>query len=699
MRGAATPPVTLATDALFAPLDTLPGVGKRNAAALEEAEFRTLFDLVLFAPSATATVLSDPGADEAQAGDTVLLNVTPERYRSFGPGGIYLRVECASPGLGKVDLVFFRVWPQMAEKQYPLGAPFTAEGKLEHFNNCWQIAHPVKRADRVASGTKHTKIFYSARGGVQGTQIARFVGRALEALPAVEEWLDPGMVEARGFPVWNAAVRALHGADGGCEEHLRKKAIERLAYDEILAHALTLRLARAAREEAEGIALPCDGAHSPAARAALPFTLTAGQEAVIEEIEDDLRAPAAMMRLLQGDVGSGKTVVAMLSALRAPEAGYQAAVMAPTEILARQLFAEAERRCEGTGVIPVLLTGTVKGAARREALKALENGTAGIAVGTHALFQEGVAFHNLGLAVIDEQHRFGVGQRLALAGKAPGVNVLLMSATPIPRTLTLALYGDIAVSRLQEKPADRLPVETKALSLRKLDEAAARVINAAENGAKIYWICPLVNESDECDITAAETRAAWLRNKTAIPVALAHGQMKPAERTQAMEDFRSGEARILVATTVIEVGVDVPDATIIVIEHAERFGLSQLHQLRGRVGRGKLQSYCILLHGAIGNAGRERLSAMRSCYDGFVLAEEDLRLRGAGNLLGQEQSGAARFRCADIAEHAELFREAHKEAALLLQQDPDLSSLRGKLLRRVMRLHGFDAAQSLLRTG
>jgi ATP-dependent DNA helicase RecG len=407
-----------------------------------------------------------------------------------------------------------------------------------------------------------------------------------------------------------------------------------------------------------------------------------------------------MLRLLQGDVGSGKTVVALLAMARAVEAGGQAALMAPTEILARQHLATVAPLAERAGLRTAILTGREKGRERSDTLAGLADGSIDIVIGTHALFQEAVTFQNLAFAVVDEQHRFGVHQRLAMTAKGDAPDMLVMTATPIPRTLVLTAFGDMDVSKLTEKPAGRQPVRTVTLPMERLSELVGRIRDAVTEGQKIYWICPLVEESEEAKLMSAQERYDALKPVFGDRLGLVHGRMKGADKDAAMRAFKEGETRVLVATTVIEVGVDVPDATIMVIEHAERFGLAQLHQLRGRVGRGSKPSSCVLLYKEpLSETATRRLSVMRETEDGFVIAEEDLKLRGEGELLGTRQSGTPGFQVARIEFHADLLEAARDEARLILSRDPDLQSERGEALRLLLYLFGRDEAVRLLRAG
>jgi ATP-dependent DNA helicase RecG len=474
----------------------------------------------------------------------------------------------------------------------------------------------------------------------------------------------------------------------------------RLAYDELLAHQLALALTRAHLRRTAGRSIEGDGVRTRPIRAALPFALTAAQEQALAEIRKDLAAPERMLRLLQGDVGSGKTIVALLAMAEVVEAGRQAALMAPTEVLARQHFESLQKYAAAAGLRLALLTGRDTGAARSRTRAALAAGDIDMVVGTHALFQESVAFRDLGLAVVDEQHRFGVHQRLALGAKGGSADILVMTATPIPRTLVLTYFGDMDVSTLREKPPGRQPIETRALALDRIDEVVTRLQSAVATGARAYWICPLVAESEALDVAAAEERYAALKQVFGTSAGLVHGKMRPAERDQAMADFAKGALKVLVATTVVEVGVDVPEASIIVIEHAERFGLAQLHQLRGRVGRGPMKSTCLLLYKApLGEVAKARIEIMRETEDGFRIAEEDLRLRGGGDVLGTQQSGVPGFRLADLNAHADLLKLARAEAQNIVATNPRLEGDQGKALLVLLHLFEREAAVKLLQAG
>ncbi|MFL5189939.1 MAG: ATP-dependent DNA helicase RecG, partial [Microvirga sp.] len=578
-------------------------------------------------------------------------------------------------------------------------------GKIELWDGRRQMVHPDRVLDeRSIASLPAVEAVYGQTEGVTSRMLGRFVGAALERLPALPEWQDASWLQQNRLPPFAEALHALHrpgDASLVTEEALAKSVPRRrLAYDELLASQLALALVRSRMRRLPGRVNAGDGRLVEAIKAQLPFGLTGSQEKAVSDIRGDLVADKRMLRLLQGDVGSGKTVVGLLAMASAIEAGRQAALMAPTEILARQHFDRIAPLAEAAGLKTALLTGRDKGAARRGILAALADGSVHIAVGTHALFQEGVEFHDLGLAVVDEQHRFGVHQRLALGAKGAAVDILVMTATPIPRTLALTYFGDMDVSVLSEKPAGRKPISTKLIAIDRLDEVIGGIGRAIVNGDQVYWVCPLVGESESIDLAAAEERFEMLQSFFGDQVGLVHGKMAGKDKDAAMERFSSGETKVLVSTTVIEVGVDVPNATIMVIEHAERFGLAQLHQLRGRIGRGSKSSTCLLVYkGPLGQVAQARLEMMRQTEDGFRIAEEDLRLRGEGEVLGTRQSGTPGFRLARLEVDGDLLGAARDDARLIVDRDPDLVSERGQALRVLLYMFERDSAIRLLRAG
>ncbi|MBI3675322.1 MAG: ATP-dependent DNA helicase RecG [Proteobacteria bacterium] len=686
---------------LFAETRTLPGVGPKVEKLIAKVAGTRLVDLVLDLPSGIIDRSYRPKLIEAELGRiaTVAVNVL-DHVPSHDRRQPY-RVRC-SDDTAAIELVFFHAYADHLKRMLPVGGKRIVSGRIEKFKNRLQMPHP----DHVLSPEEATTFpmqepVYRLTENLAGKVLAKAIRAAVEKVPVVPEWLNEAFRKQRSWTAFDEALQIAHTPTREKDLLPEAPARMRLAYDELLANQLALVLIRARMRGIKGRTIKGDGHLKKKALAALPFALTSAQETALTEIEADMATPARMLRLLQGDVGAGKTIVAMLALLNAVEAGGQGALMAPTEILARQHMASLEPLANAAGIRMAILTGRERGSPREVVLKALASGEIDILAGTHAIFSEDVQFHDLALAVVDEQHRFGVHQRMQLQGKGEKpVDVLVMTATPIPRTLALTAYGDMDVSRLTGRPPGRKPVETRVLSAERLNEVVDHLRRAIAKGARAYWVCPLVEESEKSDLAAAEERATELRKALGARVGLVHGKMKAAERDTAMAKFKVGETSVLVATTVIEVGVDVAEATIMVVEHAERFGLAQLHQLRGRVGRGEAKSSCLLLYqGPLGETAKARLKTLRETDDGFVIAEEDLRLRGAGELLGTRQSGMPEFKIADLAVHGELLSVARDDAKLVLSQDPDLKSRRGEALRVLLYLFERDEAVRYLRTG
>lgn len=678
---------------LFAEVTALKGVGAAMAKPLDRLGLSRVVDVAFHLPSGWVDRLPRDTLDIADAGRIIAITLTPTDYRlSAGRGPTRVQAQDAAGNI--VSLVYFGGNAGWVKKLLPLGEPKRVSGKLETYGQSLQIVHPdqVLPLDE-ASGLPEREAVYPLSEGLTSRRVAGLVEQAIERAPELPEWIEPSLRSTRGWPSWREALARIHADPADA------KARQRLAYDEVFANQLALLLVRGEARAKRGRPLTGDG--SVRARLKLPYVPTGAQARTIAEIEGDLAQVQPMLRLLQGDVGSGKTLVAIMALLIAVEAGAQGALLAPTEILARQHGETLTRLLAPIGVNVAVLTGRDKGRAREATLMGLADGSIDILVGTHAIFQEGVGYRDLGLVVVDEQHRFGVAQRMMLQAKAQRPpHLLVMTATPIPRTLTLAQYGEMDVSRLDEMPPGREPIETRVVSEDRLDEVVDALARHLSNGGQAYWVCPLVEESEKSDLAAAEARAEALRSRFGEKVGLVHGRMKAPEKDAAMADFQAARTGVLVATTVIEVGVDVPNATLIVIEAADRFGLAQLHQLRGRVGRGGGTSRCLLLRGnALSETSRARLALMRESNDGFRIAEEDLRLRGAGEILGTRQSGEMQFRLATPEMLDDLMPAANGDARLLVDRDGGLHGPRGEAARLALYLFERDAAVGLLRSG
>ncbi|MEM7740536.1 MAG: ATP-dependent DNA helicase RecG [Pseudomonadota bacterium] len=690
---------------LFADLTKLDGVGPKSAALIQKVAGGRIIDLVLTLPTGVIDRSHRPPIGETIDGEhaTIMVHIdSHEPSPSDRPRTPY-RVLCSDP-TGYIRLVFFRAHRDWLEKTLPEGAQRLISGKVEHYGNQRQMVHPEAIVDPDTEGEMPlAEPVYPLTAGLTAKVMKKAVYGSVKCLPALPEWQRHDILEREAFPDFVDAVQTVHQPESRLDLSADNPARRRLAYDEFLASQLTLALTRKRQRSQGGRAFHAAGVLAEKARAALPFALTNDQDKALSAVIDDLSTELKMVRLLQGDVGSGKTVVGLLAALHVIEAGAQAVLMAPTEILARQHFETMEPLLEAAGVSSVLLTGRDQGQARRAKLRAINEGYVRLAVGTHAVFSDDVAFADLGLAIIDEQHRFGVQQRLKLQEKGQGTDVLVMTATPIPRTLALTAYGDMDVSQIREKPPGRKPVDTRAIPLARLQDVVEGVGRAITAGGQAYWVCPLVEANDQFAATAAEERFASLKERFGDDVELVHGKMKAPVKDAAVARFAHGDCKILVATTVIEVGVNAPDATVMVIEHAERFGLAQLHQLRGRVGRGDKPGSCLLLYGGapgeLSETTKARLNILRQSQDGFEIAEEDLRLRGAGDALGTAQSGFPEFQLANLSDHASLLDTAVADATMIVEDDPELQSKRGEALRLLLYLFGRDDAVRRMRSG
>jgi ATP-dependent DNA helicase RecG len=677
---------------LFTEVEALKGVGPQVAKTLARLKITRAIDLLFHLPTGTIDRIAAPAASSSLLGRIVILEVTPFDFRQPRSGRGPTRISASDADGNTITLVYFNN-PGWAKKQLPMGEIRIVSGKLEAYGDEWQIIHPDVMEQAKAAALPLRESVYPLTEGLTNRRMAELAAAALERAPDLPEWGDPGLLTKEGWKSWKASLAEAHG------DPTETAARRRLAYDEIFANQLALLLLRQASRRRRGV--PLAGTGELIARLRLPYTLTGAQHRVIEEIRGDMAQSVPMLRLVQGDVGSGKTLVALMAMLAAVESGAQAAFLAPTEILARQHHATLLKQLDSIGVRVAILTGREKGRARESVLMGLADGSIDILVGTHAIFQEKVAYKTLGLAVIDEQHRFGVSQRLLLASKAERPpHLLVMTATPIPRTLTLTQYGEMDVSRIDEMPPGRSPIETRVISEERLGDVIAALGRHIEAGGQAYWVCPLVEESEKSDAAAAEERARVLQARFGDRIGLVHGRMKGPEKDAVMAEFAANRLSVLVATTVIEVGVDVPNATLMIVEGAERFGLAQLHQLRGRVGRGEGKSVCLLLRGQqLSETGRARLALMRESNDGFRIAEEDLRLRGPGEILGTRQSGEEGFRVASAENVTELAPLAQSDARLLLERDGGLSGPRGQAARTALYLFERDQAVTLIRSG
>ena len=685
---------------LFSPVTKLNGVGPRIAASIEKLGGPHIIDLLWHLPHGMIDRRYTPKIVNAKTGVVSTLTVSVDKHLPAKLRKLPYKVEC-SDETGKITLIFFHAKADYLQRILPKGETRIVSGIIENYSDKIQMTHPdhiVELKDR--SNIEVIEPIYPLSQGLSQKILNKIIKKAFSKIEELPEWLDKAYLKRKNWPSWNDALTKVHTPTSETDFNPKNNHYQRLAYDELLANQLALLLIRTHMRKQNGRPIIGTDTLKTKVLKALPFEPTNSQVEALHDITKNMSSEHRMHRLLQGDVGSGKTLVALLSMIHAVESGAQAAILAPTEILARQHLATIEPLAAEAGINISLLTGRDKGKHRAPIIKGIANGNVNIIIGTHAIFQESVSFKKLVFVVIDEQHRFGVHQRLALTSKGKNVDILVMTATPIPRTLTLTAYGDMEVSRLLEKPKGRLPIDTRTITVNRINEIIQGLSRALQKNQRIYWVCPLIEESEKLDLAAAEDRFTHLKSLFGERVGLVHGKMKPAEKDASMEAFKNGTIEILVATTVIEVGVDVPEASIMIIEHADRFGLAQLHQLRGRIGRGVNKSTCILVFSEnLTSMARKRLQIMRDTEDGFIISEEDLRLRGAGEVLGTRQSGLPEFRLADLVNDSELLSTARDDAKLILKLDPELESERGKSLRILLYLFERDTATKYLRSG
>ena len=678
---------------LFAPIDTLTGIGKRYCVLMSNLCGGKVIDLLWHLPSGLIdrrcnVPLSQAADNKIWTGKVrVVEHGVPKTKKQ--PYRIVVE-----DGTDQLILVFFKTFGDNLTKQFPVGAEKIISGKIEIFNGNLQMSHPEYVVDAARPEQMPLiETVYPLTAGVTNKMLNKQIFQALERVPDLPEWQDERYLAQQNWTSFKQALWTAHHPQNFADIEPNTPARRRLAYDELLANQLSLAIVRGRLKKQKGRALINSGNLKAKLLQVLPFELTTAQKRVIAEIESDLFSDYRMSRLLQGDVGSGKTIVALMTMLNAVECGFQAAIMAPTEILAEQHAETIAELCQKIGVRTALLTSNVKGKARKTLLSELAAGNIDILIGTHALFTEDVTFKDLAYAIVDEQHRFGVKQRLSLSQKGKLCDVLVMTATPIPRTLVLTQFGDMEYSQIDELPAGRKPVATTVMPLSKINNVVEALARKLQTGTQAYWVCPLVEESEKIDLSAATERFESLQKIFGSAVGLVHGKMKEAEKNAVMEEFKQGHLKLLVSTTVIEVGVNVPNATIMIVEHAERFGLAQLHQLRGRIKRGSEAGSCILMYGyPLSEVSRSRLNTIKSTENGFTIAEEDLKLRGGGEVLGTRQSGFNNFKVADLSVHGDLLLTASKDAALILRQDPNLQTPRGQALRTLLYLFEQDEA-------
>ena len=685
---------------LFSSISNLSGVGPRATLALKKLGVERVRDLLFLLPVGGIKRRKVFDLVSISLPEIITVEILVKSYQQTKkPGPIRVLTSIRKSDL---DLVFFNARLDWIKTVLPKNEKRVISGKLENFQSGMQMVHP----DYIVSSSESGKIpdfepNYPLTKGVSKKFLIKIMLQAIDKNISFQEWINESIVQKFQWPRFKTSILMVHNPKCIKETLFDYPARERLAFDELFAHQMSLALARLHFRRIRGVSILGSGVLTKKLYDSLPFSLTASQEKAVNEIRQDLSSELRMNRLLQGDVGSGKTIVAFISMLTVVEFGAQAALLAPTEILAKQHYKVISELSEKININVILLSGRDSGLKKRSKLAQIQDGLAQIIIGTHALFQENVIYKKLAFAVIDEQHRFGVHQRLNLARKGINIDVLSMSATPIPRSLSLTFYGDMDMSILDEKPKDRKPVKTAVMPASKLELIFDRLEMSLDDDRRVFWVCPLIDESEVLQVTSAELRLEIIEKRfPQKKIGLVHGQMSSNDRDKVMRKFIKGEINLLVSTTVIEVGLDVPAASIMIVEGAERFGLAQLHQLRGRVGRGSEQSSCILIYsGRLGKNSKARLEILRDTDDGFKIAEADLRIRGAGDVLSIQQSGVPKFMVADLQSHSHLLEIARKDSQLLLASDPGLTTPRGVAVRDLLYLMDLQSSLAFIQVG
>ena len=677
---------------LFSNLETIKGIGPKNAKLIERLCGKYLLDLILHRPIAYIDRRNSPKIKDLSNNSIVTLILKVDGHTPSFNKRMPYKITC-SDDTGQLNIVYFNLRGPYLKKMFPIGSKKVVSGKVEEFNGIFQMTHPQHIADESnLDSVKKIECVYPLTAGISSKIIQKSINSSLAIIDDLPEWIPNDYLQKNNWTSWKKSIYEMHNPNE-LKEDKEDIYLNRLVFDELLSQQLTVRLIKNKISKLKGNTIKPNGSLLESLKNHLSFELTDDQNQAIKEISKDQSSPNKMLRLIQGDVGSGKTIVALHGMIQCAENSKKSILMAPTEILAEQHYNTIKFFADKLKLSCALITASNK---------KNHNYESDILIGTHALFQDKVSIDNIGLIVIDEQHRFGVHQRILLNEKAGNeCDILLMTATPIPRTLELASYGDMDITKIVQKPKNRKPIITKSINLNKIESLKEALIKKLKQREKIYWVCPLVDESDKMDLQSVNQRVLDIQKYYKdFNVEMVHGQMKQEEKNKIMDNFKNFKTQILVATSVIEVGIDDPDATVIIIENSERFGLSQLHQLRGRVGRGTKQSTCILLFdGPLTENAKKRINVMKETNDGFKIAEEDLSIRGAGEILGTRQSGLPNFRLTNLNVHKSLMSQAREMAIKIVEKDPELSSDQGKSLRLLLHLFNNQVAIDYLKSG